>query len=415
MASLRDETLADGTPVYRVRYRDNANGRAARTFTFYDEGDAEIFCSLVTRLGNRTPDLETLAQRGITLPDRGPGRPSVSARPVAAPADAGAAPVAALSVVEHVRAYLKTLPDRTEKPVVESTLDTYWSYFRSYIEPSPILRRTAAATVDEDDLTAWQRWVMAEKSAATAIDARKSVLSPALKWGRSKAGGRIRLDNPFEHVPRPEYMPAERPHFANPAAFVSWYRFLESVSPALADLAYFAVLTGTRGQEVRALTPGSMRDDKHMRAYQRWSKHVIRPGLKGGHSHRDIPLCPTAYDIFTRYADGRDRDELIFQHEGRSFDPYMWGKVWAQVRAAEDKARKAAAERGERPPSYLGTRGHAPRHTFKLAMDEDDVNAYVTRLVMGHKFSDVAGAYTHLTPRLAARVVAALEPWERLV
>ena len=137
----------------------------------------------------------------------------------------------------------------------------------------------------------------------------------------------------------------------------------------LKDLIVFAVLTGLRPQELRALRRDQLMQDAYGDSYVFIQRHktsrTARQPLP-----RSVPLCPEALEIMKRQVAAHPNSPIVFLNDDG--EPYRSG-------ALHNRLRRWCARAGikERSP-------YSMRHTFGSLQAEANINQTSISQIMGH-------------------------------
>jgi integrase len=121
-----------------------------------------------------------------------------------------------------------------------------------------------------------------------------------------------------------------------------------------------------------------------------------RRGGKTPAAVREIPLCGSHRAELLAYVGDRTSGPLFVGRDGRSRATYT--AVWKRIVAACEKLEF------EEPVSP-----HWFRHTHETWLDDDEIRQVAIDERIGHKTKGVQGIYKHVTPRMRASVLSALE------
>lgn len=331
MPSPLAKSRADGSVVYRVRFRNNGKSSCE---TFYNEKRAKWFCDQIGLHGVRfalraLADLE--ADHGETEDDS----PTLD--------------VVAAEFLTWKRDYVRS----------EVTVDAYQKHYDAHI--SPALGHIPVDAISADDVQAWVERMVTGKIGNTrvkdpktgrpktlhpkTIRARHALLHSIMEYATHPRRSYAATNPCKEHIDLPARIKGN-PKGLMPMQWQALAAALRTVDPAAADLAVFLISSGWRIGEGMALQVASVEDygpDSPM-----WvSMDRVARKVKGGtvvvelegksqDAMRRIKIDADAAAMVRRRTTGRRHDALVFTRKD--------GTPWQHhnFRHAIDKAADVA-------------------------------------------------------------------------
>ncbi|KLO25866.1 integrase [Mycolicibacter heraklionensis] len=381
MASIRSDNRRDGTTAHRVYFRHSGQQTC---ITFEDPDAAEVFKTAVDQLG---------ADRALAL-HRIERNPRGAATATTGPE---------MTVAQWVRHHIDHLTG-----VEQYTLDVYNRYLRNDIEP--ILGTVPLATLTEEDISAWVKWMATTPSSKTGRVVTPKTLRNKYGFLSGALGAAV-----GKHIGANPAAGRRLPRTTGTATAVDddddgdmrmltrdeFDQLLAATTEPWRPLMEFLVYSGCRWGEAVALKPRHVdRKAGVVRIRQAWkksSKGYQIGSTKTKRSRRDINVSS---DVL---------DQLDYSHEwlfvNREGGPVRYQgfrrRVW-------DKA-VGRAELVDPQPTP-----HDLRHTCASWMIAENVPLTVVSRHLGHENIQItADLYTDVDRTSFAAAAAAIRPAPR--